>query len=124
MAGRLAKYKSRVKSAAVAVKNTEKLGSAGHLIVEFGTHAALALASANVDNIAGMPIRPDAAGFAAGALATMFGKGKVRKLGQAAMRGAGHALITRWVGSKNFTIVTGPDGKARVVDATEEQEAA
>lgn len=120
---RLAKYKSRVKSAVSAVKNTEKLGSAGHLIVEFGTHATLALASANVDNIAGMPIKPDAAGFAAAALATMFGKGKVRKLGHAAMRGAGHALITRWVATKQFSLVSGPDGKVRLEEQDREEAA-
>jgi hypothetical protein len=117
MAGRLAKYKGRVKGAMNAVKNTEKLGSAGHLIVEFGTHAGLALASENMGDIAGMPIKPDTLGFAGGALASMFGKGKVRKLGQAVMRGAGHAFITRWIATKQFTIASGPDGKPRIVDA-------
>lgn len=120
---RLAKYRARVGSAIKAVKNTEKLGSAGHLIVEFGTHAALALASSNTSDIMGMPVKPDVLGFAAALAAASLGKGKVRRLGHAAMRGAGHAIITRWIATKQFTIMSGPDGKPRIVDA-QTQEAA
>lgn len=124
---KLAKYKNRVgnagRRALAAVGKTEKLGSAGHTIVEFGTHAVLALASANAgDSPFGLPVKPDVAGALAAGLATMFGKGKTRKLGMAALRGAGHAMITRWVATKEITLTSGPDGKVRLTE--EERDAA
>lgn len=111
---KLAKYKQKASQAKAYVKEKgkENLGGAGLLIAEFGTHAGLALASANYDSIGPLPVRPDIAGAIVAFGASAFTKGKTRKLAQACLRGAGHAMITRMVGAKKFTIVRGPDGQA------------
>lgn len=100
---------AKAKSKALSLSKSEKVGSAGHEIITFGSHAVLALVSKNYDGLGPIPVKADVAGIAAGGLAMMLGKGKTRKLGRSVLKGAGHALITRMVASERFVFLSGSD---------------
>lgn len=108
---KLAKFKgglAKAKNAAMRMKlpKAESVGKAGHEVIKFGTHAALALASKTYESLGPVPVRPDVAGTLAGAALMMLGKkDKTRNLGKAVMFGGLHAIITRMVGAENFTII-------------------
>jgi hypothetical protein len=101
---------SKAKGAALGLGKSEKLGSAGHEIVTIGSHAVLALASKNVDQIGPVPVKPDVAGGLAGLGMMLLGKGKTKRLGYRIGLGAVHALITRFVSTGTVTLVNGPNG--------------
>lgn len=110
--GKLAKVRSsfgKIKSAGRQAVSAEGIGKVGHTIVEFGSHAALALASKNITEIGSVKIRPDAAAAVVAGVGMMFGKGKMRKLSQSAGKGAVHALITRWTNNDTFHVFSGPE---------------
>jgi len=126
MAGnKLARFRgslARAKSKALSVGKSEKVGSLGHEVIKFGSHAGLALLSKNFDSLGPVPVKPDMAGLLAGFGAMMFGKGKLRKLGRSVATGAAHAVITRMVAQDKITFISGADipaPKAKVVDAEE-----
>ncbi len=113
---KLAKYKGslgRAKSKALSIfkgaKGSDGIGKTGHVMVQVGTHAVLALASKNITTLGPVPIRPDVAGLMAGGAAMMLGKGKLRKLGADVARGAVDALITRFVATERVSFIEGVD---------------
>jgi hypothetical protein len=112
MASALDRFRGLKNSALSHPGNKEKLGNVGQGIVEFGGHAVLALATKNMpDGLFGIePLKPDLAGLAVAGLGMLFGKGAFRRTAKSAAKGAGHALITRWVVQTNITMVHGPDG--------------
>lgn len=121
---KLAKYRgslARAKSKALSIGKSEKVGSLGHEVIKFGSHAGLALLSKNFDSLGPVPVKPDMAGLLAGFGAMMFGKGKLRKLGRSVATGAAHAVITRMVAQDKITFISGADipapKQAKVVDS-------
>jgi len=98
-AGSLARY----------AKSTEGVGSLGHDVAEYGSHALLALASSKYDTVGPIPLKPHVAGGIIAALGMAFGKGKTRKLARSVLRGAGHALITDLVRTDQFGFISGVD---------------
>jgi hypothetical protein len=107
----LSKFKgsmSRVRTAGLSLPKEEKMGKVGHEVVKFGAHAALALASKNLETIGPLPVRPDIAGLAVGLGMMMLKGNKTRGLGKSLATGAAHAVISRWIASDgNITVISG-----------------
>jgi hypothetical protein len=102
----------RIKSAGSKFKGEGGIGKVGHTLLEFGTHAGLALASKNVEGFGQFKVRPDAAALVVSGIGMMFGKGKMRKLASATGKGAVHAMITRWASNDTFHVFSGPEQRA------------
>lgn len=112
---KLAKYKGGLSKAAKAAQmmgKGEKIGKAGHEVIKLGTHAVLALASKNLDQVGPIPVKPDVLGGIAGAGMMMFGKGKTKALGKSILTGAAHAIITRYVATDRITFLSGGEDKS------------
>ena len=109
-AGSLAKY----------AKNTEGVGSLGHDVAEYGSHALLALASSKYESVGPIPVKPHIAGGIVAALGMAFGKGKTRKLARSVLRGAAHAMITDLVRTDQFGFISGLDFGSSPASATAE----